>query len=211
VLGIGIYYRETTFQQRRYLFELVEQIGNISKACRQAKVSREHYYHWKPRYDKDGIERLRHPKSHAVHNPKMIDPQIERRIIELRREHPSWGKKRIAQWIWMEHAWEKVVAINTVKNVLSRHGLWKNGKRGKIREEETKGDVFRINISPYGKTTPSPPMTQVYRHPCGIKKSGKRVGDVGTGAGKKKDEVALELGRLIIEKSKILSQKYNHD
>ena len=136
MLGIGIYYRETTFQQRRYLFELVEQIGNISKACRQAKVSREHYYHWKPRYDKDGIEGLRHPKSHAVHNPKMIDPQIERRIIELRREHPSWGKKRIAQWIWMEHAWEKVVAINTVKNVLSRHGLWKNGKRRKKRKNK---------------------------------------------------------------------------
>ena len=137
MLGIGIYYRKTTFQQRRYLFELVEQIGNISKACRQVRVSREHYYHWKPRYDKDGIESLRHPKSHAVHNPKMIDPQIERRIIELKREHPSWGKKRIAQWIWKEHGWKKVVAVNTVRNVLCRHGLWKNGK--KSRKKKNKG------------------------------------------------------------------------
>ncbi|MFQ5888355.1 MAG: helix-turn-helix domain-containing protein [Candidatus Hydrothermarchaeales archaeon] len=141
MLGIGIYYRETTFQQRRYLFELAEQIGNISKACRQAKVSREHYYYWKPRYDKDGIEGLRHPKSHAVHNPKMIDPQIERRIIELKREHPSWGKKRIAQWIWKEHGWRKIVAVNTVKNVLNRHGLWKNGnKRRKIRNKGVTAD-----------------------------------------------------------------------
>ncbi|MCW7070629.1 MAG: helix-turn-helix domain-containing protein [Methanophagales archaeon] len=37
--------------------------------------------------------------SHAVHNPHAIDPQIERRIIELIREHPDWGKKRIAQCI----------------------------------------------------------------------------------------------------------------
>jgi len=36
----------------------------------------------------------------------------------------------------MEHAWEKIVAINTVKNVLSRHGLWKNGKRGKKRKNK---------------------------------------------------------------------------
>ena len=141
MLGIGIYYRETTFQQRRYLFELVEQIGNISEACRQAKVSREHYYHWKPRYDKDGIEGLRHPKSHAVHNPKMIDPQIERRIIELKRGHPSWGKKRIAQWIWKEHGWRKIVAVNTVKNVLNRHGLWKNGnKKRKIKNKGVTAD-----------------------------------------------------------------------
>ena len=46
---------------------------------------------------------VREPKSHAVHNPHTIDPEIERRIIELRREHPDWGKKRIAQWIWKEH------------------------------------------------------------------------------------------------------------
>jgi len=54
-----IYYRETTFQQRRYLFELVEQLENISEACRRAKVSRKTYYRWKPKYERDGIEGLR--------------------------------------------------------------------------------------------------------------------------------------------------------
>jgi len=98
-----IYYRETTFQQRKY-------------------------------HEKDGIEGLREPRSHAVHNPHTIDPQIERRIIELRREHPDWRKKRIAQWIWKENGWKRVVAIETVRNVLNRHGLWKNGKRKKKRK-----------------------------------------------------------------------------
>ncbi len=69
---MAIYYRQTTFQQRRYLFELVEQLGNVSEACRLAKVSRKTYYHWKPRYEKEGIEGLREPKSHAVHNPQTI-------------------------------------------------------------------------------------------------------------------------------------------
>lgn len=131
---MAVYYRSTTFQQRRYLFELVEQMGSVSEACRLAKVSRKTYYHWKPRYEKEGVEGLREPKSHAVHNPKTIDPQIERRIIELRREHTNWGKKRIAQWIWKEQGWERVVAIETVRNVLNRHGLWKNGKRKKKRK-----------------------------------------------------------------------------
>jgi len=69
-----------------------------------------------------------------VHNPHTIDPEIERRIIELRREHPDWGKKRIARWIWKEHGWKRVVAIETVRKVLKRHGLWKNGERKKKRK-----------------------------------------------------------------------------
>ena len=128
---MAIYYRETTFQQRKYLFELVERQGNVSEACRRAKVSRKTYYRWKPRYEKDGVEGLCEPRSHVVHNPRTIDPQIERRIIELRRKHPNWGKKRIAQWIWKEHDWERVVAIETVRNILDRHGLWNPVRRGK--------------------------------------------------------------------------------
>lgn len=131
-----VYHRETTFQQRRHLFEVAEQTKNISEACRQAKVSRSTYYRWKPGYEKDGVEGLREPKSHAAHNPHTIDPQIEKRIVELRREHPNWGKKRIAQWIWKEHDWEKVVAIETVRKVLLRHGLWNVKKREKKRKNE---------------------------------------------------------------------------
>jgi len=41
-----------------------------------------------------GVDGLREPRSHAVHHPRTIDPEIERRIIELGREHPDWGKKR---------------------------------------------------------------------------------------------------------------------
>ena len=42
-----------------------------------------------------------------MHNPHTIDPEIERRIIELRRGHPDWGKKRMAQWIWKEDCTRK--------------------------------------------------------------------------------------------------------
>ena len=42
---MAVYYRQTSFQQRKYLFELVEQLGNVSEACRLAKVSRKTYYH----------------------------------------------------------------------------------------------------------------------------------------------------------------------
>jgi len=46
-----------------------------------------------------------------VHNPHAIDPQIERRIIELIREHSDWGKKRIVQCIWKEHCTRKCLGL----------------------------------------------------------------------------------------------------
>ncbi|MFZ2070051.1 MAG: DDE-type integrase/transposase/recombinase, partial [Halobacteriota archaeon] len=39
-------------------------------------------------------------------------------------------------WIWKENGWERVVAIETVRNVLNRHGLWKNGKKKKKRKNK---------------------------------------------------------------------------
>ena len=131
---MAVYYRQTTFQQRRYLFELAEQLGSVSEACRGQRSHVRHTIIGSSRYEKEGIEGLREPKSHAV--LQTIDTQIERRIIELRRVPPNWGKKRIAQWIWKEHGWERVVTIETVKNVLNRHGMWKNGKRRKKRKNK---------------------------------------------------------------------------
>lgn len=120
---------------------MVKESGNIAKSCRIAKVSRGTYYNWKERYEKDGIEGLREPKSCAPHDPHKVNPQIEKRIVELKREHSNRGKKRIAQLIWKEHNWEKVVAIETVKNVLERHGLWNPEKKKKrIKNKGTTSD-----------------------------------------------------------------------
>ncbi len=120
---------------------MVKESGNIAKACRTAKVSRGTYYNWKERYEKDGIEGLREPKSCTPYNPHKVNPLIEKRIVELKREHSNWGKKRIAQLIWKEHNWEKVVAIETVKNVLERHGLWNPEKKKKrIKNKGTTSD-----------------------------------------------------------------------
>ena len=64
---------------------------------------------------------VREPRSHAVHNPHTIDPEIESRIIELRREHPDWEKKRIAQWIWKGNCTRKCLGLP----VFTQHILYK--------------------------------------------------------------------------------------
>ncbi len=202
----GVYYRETTYSQRKYLFELVEEFGNVSEACRRAKVSRGTYYNWCKRYEDNGIFGLSETKSHAPYNRHTVDPLIEERIVSLKREHPDWGKKRIAQHIWKENNWEHNVAIDTVKNVLSRHGMWNEGKRkekkknkGVTAQEPNKTinidlcfipseEIHQIDFSPFFQLIDDSSKNYSYVGEKSANKAGKSGLDIFSHDNKKYDE-----------------------
>jgi transposase len=118
------YYRPTTAQQRRLLFETWEATGNVTKACQKAHVSRKTFYHWKERFDQQGYEGLAEPISHAPKEPHKTSSTIEQQIIELRRQHPDWGKRRLADELAKSNNWVPVVSPNTVRRILQTAGLW---------------------------------------------------------------------------------------
>ena len=68
--------------------------------------------------------------------------------------------------------------------------------------KKASGDVLRINIAPPSDTFP---WIQVHLHEYGIKASGKQVGGVDAKKGKRRDEVASEIGEEIIRNSKVLT------
>ena len=124
------YYRETTPQQRKLLFETWEETGNISQACREAHVGRSTFYYWKPRFDEQGYAGLeafasRVPKQHGRATPK----EIEQQVIAARREHPEWGKRRIADELAKANNWVPLVSPNTVRRILKDAGLWETIER----------------------------------------------------------------------------------
>lgn len=119
-----IHYPRTTGQQRKRLFELWEETGNTSEACRKAHVGRGTFYYWKPRFDKEGYEGLVEFESHAPDNPARIAPEVEQTVIEMKQAHPDWGKKRIVAELAKSNNWVPVVSPNTVKRILKEAGLW---------------------------------------------------------------------------------------
>lgn len=129
------YYGYTTFQQRQLLFETWEATGNVTYACKKAKVSRGTFYTWKPRFVAGGYEGLREFESRAPHHPRKKDAALTTRVIELRRAHPDWGKTRISHEIAKEHSWAPTVGPNTVKRILKDAGLWPE------RGAETKAEL----------------------------------------------------------------------
>lgn len=130
-----IHFPLTTAQQRKLLFETWEETGNVSAASRKAHVGRGTFYYWKPRFDEHGYAGLEEFASRANKVPQRTPQEVADTVITLRRRHPDWGKRRIADELTKENNWEPLVSPNTVRRILVDAGLWQQvaaggGKKG---------------------------------------------------------------------------------
>lgn len=126
-----VHFGFTTPQQRKLLFEVWEETGSVKEACRKAHVGRGTFYYWKPRFEELGYPGLEEFANRAPHNPRRTAQEIEERVIEMRREHPDWGKFRIADELAKANSWVRVISPNTVRRILRDANLWSEGKPGR--------------------------------------------------------------------------------
>jgi transposase len=90
------------------------------------------FYHWKERFEQQGYAGLEQPHSHRPKKFARQKPQaIVDEVIAMRKDHPDWGKQRIAHEIAKAHNWVPVVSHNTVKRILSAAELWNTPSEGK--------------------------------------------------------------------------------
>jgi len=123
------YFPRTTAQQRYLLFETWEATGSVTAACRHVRVSRKVFYTWKPRFEAGGYAALDAPYSHAPKHPQTISGEVAKRVIQLKRAHPAWGKRRIADEVAKANNWVPVVSVNTVRRILKAAHLWSEPER----------------------------------------------------------------------------------
>jgi len=126
----SIHFRQTTAPQRELLFETWEATGDVTAACHKAHVGRGTFYYWKPRFDEYGYAGLEEFASRAPKEPRRTLVEVEQKVIALRREHPDWGKKRLADECAKANNWVPLVSANTVKRILKDAGLWEAVEAG---------------------------------------------------------------------------------
>lgn len=113
------------------IVELAEKLGNISDACRNLGVSRQHYYDIKTAIQEDGLEGLLEKSRRAPRIGNRVSPETERMILEYSLEFPTQGQKRVANEL-------KSKGINVsdggVRSVWLRHNLAQ--KKGRLKRLE---------------------------------------------------------------------------
>lgn len=130
------YFGTSTASQRQRLFEVWEQTGKASYACREAKLSRTAFYRWYPRFEKEGPAGLEKGLSHAPHHPVKTSEAIVAQIESLKRANPEWGQQRIADELMKSNNWVPLVNASTVRRILKAKGLMpsKASKCGKKKQ-----------------------------------------------------------------------------
>src|SRR5713101_1997296 len=115
-------------ERLRFVARLLEG-EKMAVLCREFDVSRKTGYKIFSRYKDCGLaglsDRSRRPYRHANRLPF----QIETLIVQLKKEHASWGAHKIREKIRRLHSEISLPAISTVHAVLNRHGLVSRGRR----------------------------------------------------------------------------------
>ena len=96
--------------------------ANISRLCRQFNISRKTGYKW--------IDRQLQEKSLSDHSrrplctPRRSAEKIEQAVVQVRRQHPAWGGRKIRRVLINEgHEPGALPAPSTIGQILLRRGL----------------------------------------------------------------------------------------
>src|SRR3990172_5307599 len=71
-----------------------------------------------------GYDALSTFESHAPKNPRRTSRAVEQQVIALRKAHPKWGKRSIANELTKRNNWTPLVSPDTVQRILKDTGLW---------------------------------------------------------------------------------------
>lgn len=130
-------------------FVMLAQTGRytISELCKDYGISRKTGHKYLRRYEAHGREGLAEQSRRPKSSPWTTDERIENLILKERRDHATWGPKKIRDRLLKNHGIERPPHESTIGEILSRHGLSQKRKR--------KGGVHRVR--PEDLTEPTRP------------------------------------------------------
>jgi transposase InsO family protein len=97
--------------------------ANRRELCRRFGISPKTGYELIKRYASEGSVGLEPRSRRPLNAPARSSAQVEQAVIELRREHPRWGGRKISAWLAVAGRLQPVPTHSTVTRILHRHGL----------------------------------------------------------------------------------------
>jgi transposase len=118
----------------------------MSEVCRDFGISRETGYKIFSRYREQGLDALADRSRRPVRYANQLPDQVERLIVDLKRDRPHWGARKIRELLVRKLTGEvRLPAKSTVHAVLDRHGLV---KRARLRRNRPIGTPLSAPTTP---------------------------------------------------------------
>src|ERR671910_2491049 len=121
----GIVLVELGVVEQRYdaVKEVLERQGTVTEVAERYGVTRQSLHNWLRRYRERGmaglVDRSKRPRS----CPHRTPARSELKVIELRRDHPRWGPRRLAYELARKGALDPVPSQSSIYRILVRSRL----------------------------------------------------------------------------------------
>jgi len=109
----------------------------MAPLCREFGISRVTGHKIFNRYKECGLQGLNDRSRRPYRQSNKLPFQIERAILGIKKEHPSWGAPKIRDKLLRDYRMLKPPAISTVHAALDRHGLVTRRKRRRHKAQGT--------------------------------------------------------------------------
>jgi transposase InsO family protein len=134
-------------QRRDFLADHRRQVFTMTELCARYGVSRKTGYKWLARYEAGGLPGLADRSRAPQHCPHRLAGSLARLLCQARRTHPSWGPRKLLQYLVPRHleiaGWP---AASTVGDLFARRGLIP--KRRRRRSHQHPGVVPPLTRAP---------------------------------------------------------------
>ena len=133
-------------QKVQFIADYLRGTFDMSELWARYGVSRKTGYKWVKRYIEHGPQTLEEWSWRSRTSPNRTPPDIESKIVEVRRGHLSWGGKKILDFLRPRHPdihWPQRL---TVFEIVRRHGLVKT--KPKRRKVGHHGKPTTVSLQP---------------------------------------------------------------
>ena len=106
----------------------------MTDVARRYGVARQTVHAWLRRYARDGMAGLADRGSRPASCPHQMSPEVEARIVDLRRAHPTWGPRTLLHQL-AKAGVAPLPGRSSVHRALLRHGLIDPKRRRRRRSD----------------------------------------------------------------------------
>ncbi len=110
-------------QRHEFIAAMLRGDESMAELCERFGISRKTGYKWKERFELLGPVGLDDLPRVAKTFPHRTAAEVERRLVELKRQHPRWGPKKLVCLLTRRHPHLGAPAASTAGDILKRHGL----------------------------------------------------------------------------------------
>jgi putative transposase len=99
---------------------------NFSELCQRYSISRPTGYALIERYHEEGLEAFEEKSRAPHHIPHKTSTKLASILIELKHRYPTWGPRKIRDYLEAEGKKEISIAASTIGEIYKQHGLVKS-------------------------------------------------------------------------------------